>query len=111
MSKNNNIHALWLDINQYYFNYPKYFYKLVIMHCFRLKLTFSCMMDLFKFPLDDQICSMEIASFSKTTSELVLKWDETSPVRMYQGLKLPQFRIRSVKASHCKEEFHIGTCT
>jgi Neurotransmitter-gated ion-channel ligand binding domain len=69
------------------------------------------MMDLFKFPLDDQICSMEIASFSKTTSELVLKWDETSPVRMYQGLKLPQFRIRSVKASHCKEEFHIGTCT
>jgi len=81
------------------------------MHCFRLKLTFSCMMDLFKFPLDDQICSMEIASFSKTTSELVLKWDETSPVRMYQGLKLPQFRIRSVKASHCKEEFHIGTCT
>lgn len=66
------------------------------------------MMDLYKFPLDDQICSMEIASFSKTTSELVLKWDETSPVRMYQGLKLPQFRIRSVKASHCKEEFHIG---
>ncbi|XP_059471439.1 glycine receptor subunit alpha-2-like [Neocloeon triangulifer] len=79
-----------------------------ILYMLRLKLTFSCMMDLYKFPLDDQICSMEIASFSKTTSELVLKWDETSPVRMYQGLKLPQFRIRSVKASHCKEEFHIG---
>jgi hypothetical protein len=51
---------------------------------------------------------MEIASFSKTTSELVLKWDPVEPVRMYQGLKLPQFRIRGLKASHCKEEFHIG---
>ncbi|XP_065353645.1 glycine receptor subunit alpha-2-like [Cloeon dipterum] len=79
-----------------------------ILYMLRLKLTFSCMMDLYKFPLDDQICSMEIASFSKTTSELVLKWDTESPVRMYQGLKLPQFRIKDVRASHCKEEFHIG---
>ena len=31
-------------------------------HCFRLKLTFSCMMELNKYPLDDQTCTMEIAS-------------------------------------------------
>lgn len=28
----------------------------------RLKLTFSCMMDLSKFPLDSQVCTMEVAS-------------------------------------------------
>ncbi len=29
---------------------------------FRLKLKFSCMMELSKFPLDEQVCTMEIAS-------------------------------------------------
>lgn len=32
------------------------------MISFRLKLTFSCMMDLSKFPLDSQVCTMEVAS-------------------------------------------------
>ncbi|RZF35655.1 hypothetical protein LSTR_LSTR013066 [Laodelphax striatellus] len=33
-----------------------------ILYMLRLKLTFSCMMDLSKFPLDNQICTMEVAS-------------------------------------------------
>ena len=33
-----------------------------ILFFFRLKLTFSCMMELNKYPLDDQTCTMEIAS-------------------------------------------------
>lgn len=38
--------------------------KLIVIRdlFFRLKLTFSCMMDLSKFPLDNQICTMEVAS-------------------------------------------------
>ncbi|CAG0887096.1 unnamed protein product [Cyprideis torosa] len=74
-----------------------------------LKLTFSCMMELSKYPLDSQVCTMEIASFSKTMKELELKWQTTGdPVKMYQGLKMPQFAIVDIVTSTCQESFQIG---
>ncbi|RWS26110.1 glycine receptor subunit alpha-2-like protein, partial [Leptotrombidium deliense] len=33
-----------------------------ILYMLRLKLRFSCMMDLYRYPMDAQICSMELAS-------------------------------------------------
>ncbi|PNF41132.1 hypothetical protein B7P43_G04520, partial [Cryptotermes secundus] len=74
----------------------------------RLKLTFSCMMDLSKFPLDSQVCTMEVASFSKTIEELSLEWKTMNPVIMGKGLRMPQFEIVKIAASDCQESFHIG---
>ncbi|KAF8790542.1 glycine receptor subunit alpha-3-like [Argiope bruennichi] len=79
-----------------------------LLYMLRLKLTFSCMMDLYRFPLDTQVCTIELASFSKTTSELNLKWSEENPVNLFEKLKLPQFEIKSVNTSLCSEKFHIG---
>ncbi|XP_046387419.1 glycine receptor subunit beta-type 4-like [Ischnura elegans] len=79
-----------------------------ILYMLRLKLTFSCMMDLAKFPLDSQICTMEVASFSKTTEELRLEWKLTNPVLMGKGLRMPQFEIVDIVASDCEESFQIG---
>ncbi|XP_054721223.1 glycine receptor subunit alphaZ1-like [Uloborus diversus] len=79
-----------------------------LLYMLRLKLTFSCMMDLYRFPLDSQVCTIELASFSKTTSELNLKWSEENPVNLFEKLKLPQFVINSVNTSICSEKFHIG---
>ena len=42
--------------------HPALSFQLIVLSIFRLKLTFSCMMELNKYPLDDQICTMEIAS-------------------------------------------------
>lgn len=39
----------------------KHHYSLIIFF-HRLKVTFSCMMDLSKFPLDRQTCTMELAA-------------------------------------------------
>ncbi|GBL72606.1 Glutamate-gated chloride channel [Araneus ventricosus] len=47
-------------------------------------------------------------AFSKTTSELNLKWSEENPVNLFEKLKLPQFEIKSVNTSLCSEKFHIG---
>ncbi|KAL3203716.1 hypothetical protein MRX96_041773 [Rhipicephalus microplus] len=43
-----------------------------ILYMLRLKLTFSCMMNMERYPLDRQVCSIELASFSKTTKEVEL---------------------------------------
>ncbi|XP_039291108.1 glycine receptor subunit alpha-2-like [Nilaparvata lugens] len=79
-----------------------------ILYMLRLKLTFSCMMDLSKFPLDNQICTMEVASFSKTIEELRLEWKTMNPVIMGKGLKMPQFEIVDIVPSECQESFQIG---
>ncbi|XP_050730981.1 glycine receptor subunit alpha-2-like [Eriocheir sinensis] len=79
-----------------------------ILYILRLKLTFSCMMDLFSYPLDHQTCYIQIASFVKTTRELELTWYEDSPLKMYRRLKLPQFEMKEIKADVCNQSFHIG---
>ncbi|XP_067009760.2 glycine receptor subunit alpha-3 [Anabrus simplex] len=79
-----------------------------ILYMLRLKLSFSCMMDLSKFPLDSQVCTMEVASFSKTIEELSLEWKTMNPVIMGKGLRMPQFEIVKIAASDCQESFQIG---
>ncbi|XP_045133826.1 glycine receptor subunit alpha-4-like isoform X3 [Portunus trituberculatus] len=79
-----------------------------ILYILRLKLTFSCMMDLSSYPLDHQTCYIQIASFVKTTRELELTWYEDSPLKMYRRLKLPQFEMKEIKADVCNQSFHIG---
>jgi len=76
-----------------------------ILYMLRLKLTFSCMMDLSKYPLDRQVCTMEIASFAKTVGDLKLQWKEPQPVTMYGGLKMPQFEIRNIRHLNCQSTY------
>ncbi|XP_023216469.1 glycine receptor subunit alpha-2-like [Centruroides sculpturatus] len=79
-----------------------------ILYMLRLRILISCMMDLYRFPLDSQICTIELASFSKTTDELNLQWAAHNPVVLFDFLKLPQFEIQDINTSLCKEKFHIG---
>ncbi|XP_076046138.1 glycine receptor subunit alpha-2-like [Oratosquilla oratoria] len=79
-----------------------------ILYMLRLKLTFSCMMELSRFPLDVQVCTMEIGSFSKTTQELNLFWKSLSPITIYHGLKMPQFNIIRNQTDQCHQEVQIG---
>jgi len=80
-----------------------------ILYMLRLKLTFSCMMELNKYPLDDQVCTMEIASFSKTTKELQLQWKmDVDPVQLSPEVKMPQFIVQDVDAVLCDEAAVLG---
>nr|XP_027219775.1 glycine receptor subunit alpha-2-like [Penaeus vannamei] len=66
------------------------------------------MMELSKFPLDSQVCTMEIASFSKTMKELNLSWKSDAPIKMYKNMRMPQFEMEEIVPTTCQESFQIG---
>ncbi|XP_042880327.1 glycine receptor subunit alpha-2-like [Penaeus japonicus] len=78
-----------------------------ILYMLRLKLVFACMMELSKFPLDSQVCTMEIASFSKTMKELNLSWKSDAPIKMYKNMRMPQFEMEEIVPTTCQESFQI----
>jgi len=81
-----------------------------ILYILRLRLKFSCMMELSRYPLDTQVCAMQISSFSKTTKELLLEWNELheTPVIVAEDLKMPQFEMQKVTTNKCHETNHMG---
>ncbi|KAK2718883.1 glycine receptor subunit alpha-2-like isoform X2 [Artemia franciscana] len=79
-----------------------------IKYLLRMRLIFSCMMDLTKFPVDHQVCTMEIASFSKTMDELLLVWKPQNPVTLHAEAKMPQFEIDRLNTSECYDSFQLG---
>ncbi|XP_078124033.1 glycine receptor subunit beta-like [Sander vitreus] len=68
----------------------------------RLSVTLSCPLDLKLFPMDTQLCKMQMESFGYTTSDLVFMW-QSDPVQMDE-IALPQFDIK-------QEDIKYGNCT
>ncbi|XP_045901948.1 glycine receptor subunit beta-like [Micropterus dolomieu] len=68
----------------------------------RLSVTLSCPLDLTLFPMDTQLCKMQLESFGYTTSDLVFMW-QSDPVQM-EEIALPQFDIK-------QEDIKYGNCT
>jgi len=80
-----------------------------ILYILRLRLKFSCMMELSDYPLDRQVCGMQISSFSKTTRELQLEWTkEEEAVNVARDLRMPQFELEKVTAKACDSKIHMG---
>ncbi|XP_071264277.1 glycine receptor subunit beta-like isoform X1 [Salvelinus alpinus] len=73
-----------------------------ILISMRLSVTLSCPLDLTLFPMDTQLCKMQLESFGYTTSDLVFMW-MTDPVQMDE-IALPQFDIK-------QQEIQYGNCT
>ncbi|XP_047525077.1 gamma-aminobutyric acid receptor subunit beta-like [Pieris napi] len=61
----------------------------------RLTITASCPMDLQYFPMDRQLCKIEIESFSHTVQDIRYKWNEgPNSVDISSEVKsLPQFKV------------------
>ena len=53
-----------------------------------------------------------IYTVSKTTSELVLNWDEDKrheePVTVAKDLRMPQFEMQKITTNRCHERNHMG---
>ena len=72
----------------------------------RLTVSARCKMDLHKFPLDSQICPLEIGSFGHTSQDLVYKWAK-APLSM-EELSLAQYIMVNWTHGHTTEQLKNG---
>jgi gamma-aminobutyric acid receptor subunit beta len=65
-----------------------------ILRSIRLTITASCPMNLQYFPMDRQLCYIEIESFGYTMSDIRYKWnDGLNSVQISSDVSLPQFKV------------------
>ena len=65
-----------------------------VLRSIRLTVKATCPMNLANFPLDSQMCTVEIESFGYTMSDLKYAWnDGETSVKMSPDLQLPQFLV------------------
>ncbi|XP_064637423.1 glycine receptor subunit alpha-2-like isoform X2 [Lineus longissimus] len=77
----------------------------------RLSLTLSCPMELQKFPLDVQVCNLQLESFAYTRDKLDFVWkesDDSEPIQFNDRMELPQFKLKKWETTTCTKNYTTG---
>ncbi|XP_028276987.1 glycine receptor subunit alpha-2-like isoform X2 [Parambassis ranga] len=111
-----------------------------VLYSIRLTLTLSCPMDLKNFPMDSQICTMQLEScefifqsklkhtymsnsvvdiitfplflVGYTMNDLIFEWLDVGPVQVADDLTLPQFVLKEEKGlGYCTKHYNTGKFT
>ncbi|XP_077979460.1 glycine receptor subunit alpha-1-like [Glandiceps talaboti] len=80
----------------------------------RVSMTLTCYMRLQRFPMDKQMCGMDIESFGYTVRDVVLEWHERSVI--LEDITMPDFSISQSYTTMLLHEYPMGkysrlTCT
>ncbi|XP_017059127.1 pH-sensitive chloride channel 2 [Drosophila ficusphila] len=59
----------------------------------RMQATLYCFMNFKKFPFDQQFCSTVLESWMYNTSDLVLEWEQDSPISFDPEMKLTEYNL------------------
>ncbi|EDW33457.1 GL15583 [Drosophila persimilis] len=59
----------------------------------RMQASLYCWMNFKKFPFDQQLCSTVIESWMYNTSDLVLEWEERSPISFDPEMRLTEYNM------------------
>ncbi|KPP75323.1 hypothetical protein Z043_105435 [Scleropages formosus] len=77
----------------------------------RITTTAACMMDLRRYPLDEQNCTLEIESYGYTTDDIEFYWrGGDGAVTGVERIELPQFSIVDYKLISKNVVFSTGVC-
>lgn len=79
-----------------------------ILYSIRISLTLACPMDLRLYPLDRQVCVLQIASYGWAKDDLIYKWKEKDPVQVVKDLHLPRFTLEQYKSAYCDVKTNTG---
>ncbi|XP_071125339.1 glycine receptor subunit alpha-2-like [Mytilus edulis] len=75
-----------------------------VVYSMRVTGTFTCEMNLLKYPLDTQICSMGMESYGYSTENLVFEWNE-NPISYPPNMSLPQFELDGITTYNCDKNY------
>ncbi|CAM1300906.1 GLRA3 (predicted) [Pycnogonum litorale] len=64
-----------------------------IHHFSRMKMTLSCAMDFHKYPLDKQICSIELQSWLLPVTDMILKFRDENPFETTDTFHMMEFKL------------------
>ncbi|XP_049610053.1 gamma-aminobutyric acid receptor subunit beta-3 isoform X2 [Syngnathus scovelli] len=80
-----------------------------VLYGLRITTTAACMMDLRRYPLDEQNCTLEIESYGYTTDDIKFYWKGgESAVTGVTRIELPQFSIVDYKLVSRNVVFSTG---
>ncbi|XP_034462976.1 glycine receptor, alpha 4b [Hippoglossus hippoglossus] len=83
-----------------------------VLYSIRLTLTLSCPMDLKNFPMDSQMCIMQLESFGYTMNDLIFEWLDIGAVQVADDLTLPQFVLNEeIGLGYCTKQYNTGKFT
>ncbi|XP_045905706.1 gamma-aminobutyric acid receptor subunit beta-3 isoform X2 [Micropterus dolomieu] len=80
-----------------------------VLYGLRITTTAACMMDLRRYPLDEQNCTLEIESYGYTTDDIEFYWKGgDTAVTGVRRIELPQFSIVDYKLVSRNVVFSTG---
>ncbi|XP_071952561.1 glycine receptor subunit alpha-2-like isoform X2 [Antedon mediterranea] len=80
-----------------------------VMLSMRISLTLACDMELQHFPMDCQICSLNIESYGYNTKELMFRWRKDNPLNMEPNMAIPRFILDNATTNDsCIKTFITG---
>ncbi|XP_062856598.1 gamma-aminobutyric acid receptor subunit beta-2a isoform X2 [Trichomycterus rosablanca] len=81
-----------------------------VLYGLRITTTAACMMDLRRYPLDEQNCTLEIESYGYTTDDINFYWrGGDGAVSGVERIELPQFSIVDYKLISKNVVFSTGS--
>ncbi|XP_075458047.1 gamma-aminobutyric acid receptor subunit beta-2 [Ascaphus truei] len=81
-----------------------------VLYGLRITTTAACMMDLRRYPLDEQNCTLEIESYGYTTDDIEFYWrGGERAVTGVEKIELPQFSIVDYKLLSKNVVFSTGS--
>ncbi|XP_062381104.1 gamma-aminobutyric acid receptor subunit beta-2a isoform X2 [Sardina pilchardus] len=81
-----------------------------VLYGLRITTTAACMMDLRRYPLDEQNCTLEIESYGYTTDDIEFYWrGGDGAVSGVERIELPQFSIVDYKLTSTNVVFSTGS--
>uniref|UniRef100_A0A5S6QHG3 Neurotransmitter-gated ion-channel ligand-binding domain-containing protein n=1 Tax=Trichuris muris TaxID=70415 RepID=A0A5S6QHG3_TRIMR len=75
---------------------------------YRVKLTGPCQMELQRFPMDVQKCSLTFESFNYNIAEVHMVWADANPISILGATELPDFTLVNVLASSEETQYPAG---